>query len=314
MRSDRDKAPYTRAVSGSGSVAGALDQVELHGPPGPFTLLFDDAREDGPPLPEPFAAVYPGSWRLPPVEAVPYVYSNFVLSRDGRVSFDEPGRRSGADVSGFDAHDRWLMGLLRARADAILMGDVTLRVEPDHLWTAEFVAPEDAAAFGALRRHEGRAAAPLQVFLSLEGDVDVAAAAVFSAAALHVVLATTERGAERARSLPATAARLDVLALGVEAVDVRELLVRLRRDYDVRTVLCEGGPRAYASVLAAGCVTDEFLALSPLVVGSSPAAPRPGLVEGVSFPARAAPRSRPLTAHRAGDLLFLRSRLEYPSG
>ncbi len=298
-------APAEQVEAATGSVTPA-------GPPSPFELLFDVATEAGRDLPPSFAAVYPGSWRLPQRVQLPYVYVNFVLSRDGRVSFNEPGHLGGADVSGFDEHDRWLMGLLRSRADAILMGDNTLRVEPNHVWTAEFVCPADAAAFSGLRTFEGRSPMPLQVFLSLDGDVDVGAAAVFSVAEAHVILATTTRGAVRARSLPSTAARVDVLELGAESVDVRALLAALRDDHGVETVLCEGGPRAYASLLASGSVDDEFLTLSPVVVGSSPKLPRPGLVEGTAFPAASPPCSRPLSLHRAGDLLFLRSRYSFP--
>lgn len=279
------------------------------GPGSPFELLFDDdVREVGLELPASFRAVYPGSWTLPAAGRRPYVCVNFVLSRDGRVSFDEPGHMSGGDVSGFSEHDRWLMALLRARADAILMGDNTLRVEPEHVWTAEHIFPADAVAFSELRRAEGHAPVPLHVFLSLEGDIDVGAATIFSRSDAHVVLATTTRGAARARRQPETDARVDVLELGGEAVDIRALLGVLRETYDVGSVLCEGGPRAYGSLLAAGCLDDEFLTLSPVVVGSAPNTPRPGLVEGVAFPATSHPWSRPLSLHRAGDLLFLRSR------
>lgn len=277
------------------------------GPGTPFELLFDDSAGPGTALPEEWRRVYPAPWIVPAAAARPYVYSNFVLSRDGRVSFNEPGHMSGANVSGFDEHDRWLMALLRARADAIVMGDNTLRIEPEHLWTAEFIFPADAEAFAALRKLEGRAASPLQVFLSLEGDIDVGAARVFAQDGLHVVVATTSRGATRLRALPATAARFDILELGDRAVDVRALLAALHDTYGVGTALCEGGPRAYGSMLAAGCVDDEFLTLSPLVVGAEPGVPRPSLVEGVAFPASNPPRSRPLSLHRAGDMLYLRA-------
>lgn len=278
------------------------------GPATPFELLFDASDDPGRELPAAWRQIYPTAWALPARTTRPYVFSNFVVSRDGRVSFNEPGKMSGADVSGFDEHDRWLMALLRARADAIVMGDNTLRIEPDHLWTAEFIFPPDADALAELRRLEGRAARPLQVFLSLEGDIDVSAARVFSEEAFHVVVATTTRGATRLRSLPPVQARLDVLELGDDGVDVPALLAVLRERFGVETVLCEGGPRAYGSMLAAGCIDDEFLALSPLVVGAAPDVPRPSLIEGVAFPAAGAPYSRPLTLHRAGDLLFLRAR------
>ncbi len=299
--------PMDEDLQGAATVASPV------GPGTPFELLFDDARDAGRELPAAFRTVYPGSWTLPPLGPRPYVYVNFVLSRDGRVSFNEPGHMSGGDVSGFSAHDRWLMALLRARADAILMGDNTLRIEPEHVWTAEHIFPDDAEAFAALRRAEGRAPVPLQIFLSLEGDVDVGATAIFSRSDAHVVLATTTRGAARARRLPATEARVDVLELGTETVDVRALLDLLGKKYGGATVLCEGGPRAYGSLLAAVCPDDEFLTLSPVVVGSAPSAPRPGLVEGVAFPPTSHLRSRPLSLHRAGDLLFLRSRYSFAS-
>lgn len=294
-------------MTAAGDPVRAADELAPRGPATPFELLFDDSVSPGPGLPEGFRRVYAAPWALPAAVARPYIYANFVVSRDGRVSFNEPGQMSGANVSGFDEHDRWLMALLRARADAILMGDNTLRIEPDHLWTAEFIFPADALAFAALRRLEGRAAFPLQVFLSLEGDIDVSKAEIFSQSALHVVAATTTRGATRLRALPATEARLDILELGDEAVDVRALLAALRDDYGVETVLCEGGPRAYGSLLAAGCVDDEFLTLSPLVIGAAPDIPRPSLIEGVAFPALNPPCSRPLSLHRAGDMLFLRA-------
>lgn len=278
------------------------------GPGSPFELLFDDGSDAGQELPAAFRSVYPGSWRLLPPVTRPYVCVNFVLSRDGRVSFNEPGHMSGGDVSGFSDHDRWLMALLRARADAILMGDNTLRIEPDHIWTAEHIFPADAAAFASLRDAEGRRPIPLHVFLSLDGNVDVDAAAIFAQDDAHVVLATTTRGAVSARALPATAARVDVLELGAEAVDIRALLDVLHNSYGIEAVLCEGGPRAYGSLLAAGCLDDEFLTLSPVVIGSAPNSPRPGLVEGVAFPPTSHPFSRPISLHRVGDLLFLRSR------
>lgn len=282
------------------------------GPGEPFQLLFDESDGEGAALPEAFQAIYPAPWRLPGSTDRPYVYVNFVLSRDGRVSYDEPGRMSGADISGFDRFDRWLMGLLRARADAVLMGDTTLRIEPDHVWTAEFICPHDAAAFASLRRSEERTTMPHQVFLSLEGDIDFEAATIFSVPEASVIVATTERGATRAAAASnGCAARVDVLALGEESVDVSALLGALRDDYGASTVLCEGGPRTYGSLLAAGCVDDEFLALSPTVVGSSADRPRPGLVEGARFSPESSPRSRPLTLHRAGDFLFLRSRYAF---
>ncbi len=277
-----------------------------------FTLLFDDDRRDTPSLPEPLRTVYGGDWRLPEVGERPYIYSNFAVSRDGRVSFNVPGHLGGGDVSAFSAHDRWLMALLRARADAVVVGDHTLRLEPDHLWTCEHIYPHDAGAFADLRTREGRAPSPVQVFLSLDGDL-MAEAAVFQRPDLRILIATTARGAERARGVNG-AARVEVRELGEDKVDLKRLVQVLYEDFGVCTLLCEGGPRAYGGFVAAGLVDEEFLTLCPTVIGNpaNSAGPRPGLIEGIAFAPDAYPKSVPVSLRRAGEHLFLKSRYIFP--
>ena len=109
----------------------------------------------GPGLPASFRAVYGGDWRRPADGPLPYVCMNFCMSRDRRVSFSEPGHLGGGDVSGFDERHRWLMGLLRARAAAVMVGDGMLKAEPDYVLTPAAICPAEAAAFAALREAEG---------------------------------------------------------------------------------------------------------------------------------------------------------------
>jgi riboflavin biosynthesis pyrimidine reductase len=86
-------------------------------------------------------------------------------------------------------------------------------------------------------------------------------------------------------------------------------MATLRSDFRVERLLCEGGPRVYGSLLAAGQVDDEFITLCPIMIGNSHEGPHcPSLVEGVRFAPGDAPRSRILTLSRAEDHLFLRSR------
>lgn len=278
------------------------------GPGTAFAILCDDDdAAAGLSLPPGAQAIY-GDWRLPPAGDRPLVYANFVLSHDGRVSFSLPGAAGGGAVSGGNAHDRWLMGLLRARADAVLVGDGTLRIEPEHCWTAEAIFPEEEAAFAALRREEGRAETPLQVFASIDGEI-MAEAAVFGRAEMRVLIATTTAGAARARALLGRRPAVEYLELGEERADLAALLRILGERHGVRTVLCEGGPTLYGSMLGAGLVDEEFLTRSPLLIGSDRRLPaRPGLIEGVAFTPETAPRARLIGVRRAGDFLFLRSR------
>jgi riboflavin biosynthesis pyrimidine reductase len=281
--------------------------VSWYGPGSPYTVLFDEDTRPGRGLPPAARALY-GDWRLPELDGRPYVYVNFVVSRDGRVSFNLPGALGAASVSLFNRHDQWLMGLLRARADAVLVGDNTLRLEPEHIWTAAGIFSEETAAFAALRQAEGRATLPLQVFASFDGNI-LAEAAIFRQPGIRIVIATTTPGIARARALLDHSTCVEYLDLGAERTDIRLLTQALYRDYGVRSLLCEGGPRLYGSLLAAGEVDDEFLTLSPLVLGNAATGiPRPSLVEGVAFDPTTAPCCSLISVRRAGDHLFLRSR------
>lgn len=273
----------------------------------PFELLFED-RETGKPdscsLIPAVRDIYGGDWSLPEPRNRPYCYSNFVMSHDGRISFAVPGHEGGGDVSGFDAHDQWLMGLLRCRADAVLVGANTLRSEPEHVWTPEFIAPVHAQLFEEQRQADGRAMPPLQVFVTSSGQI-FRDATVFDRPDLHVVIVTTERAQAtvEALELPHT----EVLAAGKTEVDLPRALDILSSQWGVETVLCEGGPRLYGSLVNSGSLDEEFLTLSPLVIGSSDDDPRPGLIEGYGFTPGASPKAHVLSVRRSGDHLFLRT-------
>jgi riboflavin biosynthesis pyrimidine reductase len=68
-------------------------------------------------------------------------------------------------------------------------------------------------------------------------------------------------------------------------IDLRPLLERLRSEYGVRSVLCEGGPTLNASLLPYGLVDELFLTISPSLAGGADAltivagAPLPELAE-----------------------------------
>ena len=78
--------------------------------PGPATLaslktLFETKRGKVLPLPPNLARLY-GCLRMPLPRSDPHVFSNFVTTLDGVVSFNAKGHASGADISGLSAQDR----------------------------------------------------------------------------------------------------------------------------------------------------------------------------------------------------------------
>jgi riboflavin biosynthesis pyrimidine reductase len=79
---------------------------------------------------------------------------NFVESLDGIVALPDAPGESGAVVSGGSRADHFVMGLLRACADAVLIGAGTLRASPRDRWHADAIFPEAAdlyARVGGLR-------------------------------------------------------------------------------------------------------------------------------------------------------------------
>lgn len=274
----------------------------------PFTTLFDEQPSTDRVLPDPFPQVY-SAWPLPEAPADrPFACVNFVMSHDGRVSFNLPGHLGGADVSRRDSHDRWLMGLLRARADAVLIGGSSIAAAGNHVWTPQAVAPDDAPAWAALREIEKRDPAPLLVVLTRSGNVPDHAPSLDNPD-LPVLIATTSKGAERSRQTLGDRQWVRYLDTG-DDLDQREVMRRLRHEHGVRHLLVEGGPQIYGALLRDKLIDDAFVTLSPLMIGESDEQRRPSLLEGVAFGPDDPPALRLLSLHRNGSYLYLHSRYD----
>ncbi|HET7754032.1 MAG TPA: dihydrofolate reductase family protein, partial [Anaeromyxobacteraceae bacterium] len=134
----------------------------------PLTTLFDEVTGEALPLPPELLSLY-GPLRMRPRSERPHVFANFVASVDGVVAIDPP-RGTGADISRGNPQDRAVMGLLRAIADAVVIGAGNLRAEGDHVWTAAHVCPELSPAYARLRAALGKPPAPIQVVVTGSGD------------------------------------------------------------------------------------------------------------------------------------------------
>jgi hypothetical protein len=110
--------------------------------PETIRTLIDRREAPGPSvLPEDLRIVYGGDLWFPPSDPQrAYVIGNFVSTVDGVVSYEIAGKSGGGDISGFDESDRFIMGLLRASADAVMVGSRTLhQTAPEHLFVADRV-------------------------------------------------------------------------------------------------------------------------------------------------------------------------------
>src|SRR5438874_10992678 len=138
----------------------------------PLESLFDmEQRGYDLPLPPALSTLY-GRLSFPSHPGRPRVVGNFVTTLDGVVALNEPGNAGGGDISGFNQHDQLVMGLLRALADAVIVGAGTLRSVPHHRWTAAYIFPAFAEAYQRLRTSLGKPELPLNVIVTARGDVN----------------------------------------------------------------------------------------------------------------------------------------------
>lgn len=166
--------------------------------PEAFVPLYSKERGDKLPLPASLAALL-GDFRLPLKTQPPYVIGNFVSTIDGVVSLNEQGHTGGGPISGFLASDHALMGVLRATADAIIVGAGTLRDEPGHSWTAEYIYPAFAQEYRDLRLALGKTAPPLTVLITASGNIDLNQG-LFQRGEVPVLIITTPEGEKCVRT------------------------------------------------------------------------------------------------------------------
>jgi riboflavin biosynthesis pyrimidine reductase len=263
------------------------------------------AGSRGGPLPEILRSRYGSDLAIALRTDRPTVVSNFVSTLDGVVSYNTPEGTGGGEISGFFEPDRFVMGLLRALADVVLIGAGTFNAAPNDAWTPAFIHPQSSLPFAALRRRLGLRPNPTTAVVSGSGSIDLAHPALHDPA-VDVVVITTEAGSRRLAAQHVRT-RADIRSIGdrVGPHDIIETLVF----HGAELVLCEGGPHLFGELLAARMVDELFLTLAPQIAGRSTLAPRLSLVEETAFQLPDARWGRLADLRSAGDHLFARYRL-----
>jgi riboflavin biosynthesis pyrimidine reductase len=232
--------------------------------------------------------------------ARPLLYANFVSSADGVVALPIAGE-SGGVVSGNSEPDRFVMGLLRAAADAVLIGAGTFRAGAGELWHPESAFPEAREQFVELRAQLGLRPHPLLVVVTASGNIDVTQAALGDG-----LVVTTAQGEARMRGKLPSGARMVVL--DARRFECRALL-ELLHDRKLQTILTEGGPSLVGQLLDEGLLDELFVTTSPRLFGRRTGDGRKSLVEGVDLDGRSLDL---LSVRRHESHLFLRYALVSP--
>jgi riboflavin biosynthesis pyrimidine reductase len=230
------------------------------------------------------------------------VYANFVSSIDGIVALERGAAPSGGIISGRNEADRFVMGVLRAFADAVVVGAGTVRAEGGRaLWTPDYIFPAGAKAFAALRKALRRQETPRLVVITARGELDPSERAL----QVGALVLTTERSAERLRKVLPKATEVRAISHG-DRIEVEEIFDVLQAD-GYHTILTEGGPELFGELVANDRVDELFLTISPVLAGQK-SDESFGLIHGVDF-GRVPRRSRLLSVRRHESHLFLRYRL-----
>lgn len=276
------------------------------------TLYEATGASSSPCLTEMLRAAYDGDLRLSASSKRPLVFSNFVQTLDGVVSLKIPGQSGGAEISGRNEEDAFIMGLLRASADAVLIGEDTFRNAPGHVWTAGCVYPTFEKEFQAFRKQMGKDALhPLNVVVSGRGHIDLDEP-LFRHEEIQSLVLTTQRGAAHLQerygaTLPATVRVLP----GDTVLSPADMVTLLYAEYGVKLLLHEGGPTLFSSFLEQALLDELFLTVAPQIVGRGGTGERPSFSGPLGLAPEQAIWGKLLSVKRATQSghLFLRYRL-----
>ena len=277
------------------------------------TLIDCDDEHVESALPQELRELYDGDLHFPASSAArPFVIANFVSTLDGVVSYEIEGLSGGSTISGSNPADRFIVGLLRASADAVIVGAGTLQdADAKSLWTPEYVYPNAKHLYEEYRVNaHHKPEYPLLVIVSARGRLELERAIFRTPANRTVVITTLDGRDELTRRGATTLSSVEIHALDSSggSIPPQAILQLLQSQFGVKTLLHEGGPTLFGQFLAAEAVDELFLTLSPLVAGRKGDATRPAFLQGVEFMPDSAPWFQMVSAKEKAAYLYLRYR------
>lgn len=186
----------------------------------------------------------------------PRVIANFAITADGKVS-----TRNRTPSQFTSERDKQRLLEIRAMGDALMVGRNTLAADRMRMTLGN-------RALQARRRARGRPSEPLRVVVSNRGDIDPSWK-IFQFRGGRRVIFSTTRMSETTRQelLP----HADLHLLDGRTIPIEDVLSALRTIYDVRTLVCEGGPRLLRSLVEIDALDTLYLTAAPIVFGGKTA-------------------------------------------
>ncbi len=186
----------------------------------------------------------------------PRVIANFAITADGKIS-----TRNYTPTGFTGPKDKDRLRKIRSLGDAVLAGANTVINDHMSLGLSSRSLQRD-------RISRGQSAEPLRVVASNRGQVSTDWKVFHSGSAPRVIFSTRQMPVKTRDALAPLA---DLWLFEDSQVDLPAMLSILREEYGVRTLVCEGGPSLFRSLLEIGAVDELHLTWSPQVFGGAKA-------------------------------------------
>ncbi|HSH93903.1 MAG TPA: dihydrofolate reductase family protein [Roseimicrobium sp.] len=219
----------------------------------------------------------------------PFVFINMAMSADGKIATAD------RSVSSFGSQrDKDHLHELRASADAILSGARTVIANNVTMGTG-------GDRYLKLRLRNGLQENALRIVVSGSGSIPPTAP-IFKTGSAPVIVLTTARAPKK--TLRALESVADIVRIcGEKEIDWPETLKWLRKEWNVKRLLCEGGGELNDALFRADVVDELHLTLCPKIFGGSTA---PTIAEGKGAASLSAATHMNLQSmRRVGDELFV---------
>jgi riboflavin-specific deaminase-like protein len=192
----------------------------------------------------------------------PFVMATFAMTVDGKIT-----TRTFSPVDFTSREDKAHLMRQRSSGDAVLIGHTTL--ERDNV---RLGLPQEQLRKARIKR--GQPPYPLRVIVSNEGKIDNRLK-LFQSDISPIVIFSTTRMPRKYRCALMEKATLHLS--NSRRVDLSEMLHRLRTEYKVRTLACEGGATLFRSLLEKDLVDQLNLTIAPYLFGGADAPTLTGL-------------------------------------
>ena len=189
----------------------------------------------------------------------PFVMATFAMTVDGKIT-----TRTFSPVDFTSRADKLHLFRQRALGDAVLIGHSTLKRDNVRLSIG-------SAELRNERAERGQPPYPLRVIVSNEGKIDPTLNIFRTdpANSGRIIIFSTTRMPRKHRCALTEHATLHLSES--RQVELSEMLHRLRTEYRVRTVACEGGAALFRALLENGLVDQLNLTIAPYLFGGKDA-------------------------------------------